>query len=173
MSLSELRSDDRRWRIGVLGGPNLTRVQLSSGEVTWDELAKMIERWAADLGVEVVPFTSSYEARLLEFVHERNNGLDAYLVNPGGLFRFGESLRHVLSDARRPVIEVHLKNLSDLEGDSIFTSSMVGICAGLGEYSYLTALIGLVLALDDPSFLHPDGEAPTNRKHGKPRSLYG
>lgn len=173
MSLAEVRSGDRRWRIGVLAGPNLSRVRLSGGDSTWDRLAEQVVAWGDDLGIDTVPFQSNYEGRLLEFVHRENPNLDAYLINPGGLIRFGESLRHVLSDARRPVVEVHLENLPQLGGDSLFTASVLGICAGLREYSYLTALTALALALDDPSFLHPEGVAPTNRKDGKPRSLYG
>jgi 3-dehydroquinate dehydratase len=173
MTLKAVRSGDRRWRIGMLGGPNLSSVTLSGGDASWDQLAERVGTWGEDLGVEVVPFQSNYEGRLLEFVHHHNTELDAYLIDPGGLIRFGESLRHVLSDARRPVIEVHLENLPQLGGDSLFTASVIGLCAGMREYSYLAALVGLTLGLDDPTFLHPDGTAPTSRRDGKPRSLYG
>jgi 3-dehydroquinate dehydratase len=173
MSLKAIRSSDRAWRIGVLAGPNLSRVMLSGGEAAWDQLADQVVTWGEALGVEVVPFQSNHEGRLLEFVHRENAGLDGYLVNPGGLIRFGESLRHVLSESGHPAVEVHLENLPQLGGESHFTASLIGICAGLREHSYLAALTALTLALDDPTFLHPDGDAPTNRKDGKPRSLYG
>lgn len=166
MELKSLRSRDTKWRIVVLSGPNLGPQIERIGD-----LERTLQDWASQLGVEVEHFRSNHEGKLLEFIHASRAYADAYLVNPGGLVRVGESFRHALKDAKKPCVEVHLDN-AELAQKSIFSPSVLTIFSGLGSSSYLGALTALVLALDDVDFLHPEGTGPLNRSHGAPRSLY-
>ncbi|WP_318914528.1 type II 3-dehydroquinate dehydratase [Shinella zoogloeoides] len=134
-------------------------------------LEDLLQGWAADLGIEVEHFRSNHEGKLLEFVHEARERADAFLVNPGGLVRVGESLRHTLKDSKKPCAEIHMDN-AELNKKSIFSDSVLSIFSGFGPSTYLGALTALTLALDEPSFLHPQGDSPYNRAHGAPRSLY-
>jgi 3-dehydroquinate dehydratase-2 len=168
MQLRALREGDAPWRIVVLNGPNVGRMLAAV-----DGFDAQLAAWGASLGVQVEQFTSNHEGRLLEHIHATSAATHGYLVNPGGLTVIGESLRHALRDAKRPHVEVHLDN-RELSGQtSIFAPSVTGIVSGLEQYSYLGALVALVLALDDPSFLQPDSTDPISRPHGAPRSLYG
>lgn len=166
MRLSDLRKGNTKWHIVVLGGPG---VRATLGDM--DEFEKALEEWASQLGIEIEHFQSNHEGRLLEFVHSSRDRASAYLVNPGGLVRVGESLRHTLKDAKKPCVEVHLDN-GELRRQSIFAPSVLTIFSGLGRSSYVGAMTALVLALDDVDFLHPEGTGPLNRSHGAPRSLY-
>lgn len=166
MQLKELRKSKTSWRIVVLGGPNLGPQMQQVGN-----LEELLQDWARDLGIEVEHFRSNHEGKLLEFVHESRERADAYLINPGGLVRVGESLRHTLKDSKKPCAEIHMDN-AELGQNSIFSASVLSIFSGLGPSSYLGALIALTLALDDADFLHPQGDSPYNRSHGTPRSLY-
>lgn len=166
MRLSDLRTGNTKWRIVVLGGPG---VRATLGDM--DEFERTLQEWASQLGVEVEHFQSNHEGKLLEFVHSSRDRANAYLVNPGGLVRVGESLRHTLKDAKKPCVEVHLDN-EELLQRSIFAPSVMTIFSGLGRSSYVGAMTALVLALDDVDFLHPEGTGPLNRSHGAPRSLY-
>ena len=166
MRLSDLRTGDARWHIVVLGGPG---VRAELGDIK--EFEKSLKESASQLGVEVEHFQSNHEGKLLEFVHSSRDRASAYLVNPGGLVRVGESLRHTLKDAQKPSVEIHLQN-KDLGQRSIFAPSVLSIFSGLGPSSYLGAMTALVLALDDIDFLNPEGTGPLNRSHGAPRSLY-
>lgn len=168
MDLRALRSGESAWRIIVLNGPNVGRMLAAS--VGFDAL---LDAWGASLGVRVEQFTSNHEGRLLEHIHATSADTHGYLVNPGGLTVIGESLRHALRDAKRPHVEVHLDN-RELSGQtSIFAPSVTGIVSGLDRFSYLGALVALVLGLDDAAFLAPDSTDPISRPHGAPRSLYG
>ena len=167
MALQSLRTSDKRWSIAVLNGPNTSR-EVGPAEAFEDELGA----WADELGVSVQHVQSNHEGELLEFVHANAATVDGFLVNPGGLVRVGESLRHVLKDAKKPSLEVHQRQ-SELRGQSIFAPSVTGIFAGLGRHAFLGALVALTLGLDDLDFLNPDGTSEINRSHGNPRSLYG
>ncbi len=166
MELKELRSGNTKWRVVVLGGPNLGPQMQTIGN-----LDGLLQEWARDIGIKVEHFRSNHEGKLLEFVHESRERADAFLVNPGGLVRVGESLRHTLKDSKKPCAEIHIEN-AELGHNSIFSASVLSIFSGLGSSSYLGALVALTLALDDIDFLHPQGDSPYNRSHGTPRSLY-
>lgn len=166
MRLADLRTRDTKWHIIVLGGPG---VKAGLGDMA--EFEKTLQASAAQLGVTVEHFQSNHEGKLLEFVHSSRDRANAYLVNPGGLVRVGESLRHTLKDAKKPSVEIHLDN-RELGNQSIFSPSVLSIFSGLGPSSYLGAMAALVLALDDIDFLNPEGTSPLNRSHGAPRSLY-
>jgi 3-dehydroquinate dehydratase len=166
MKLKNLRKGDRQWSIAILNGPNVSSDLSSVGNFD-----AVLKDWALDLGITIEHFQSNHEGKLLEFIHRSAATTNAYIVNPGGLTRVGESLRHALKDAKRPVVEVHFEN-KELAARSIFSPSVTCIFSGLRQSSYLGALVAVVLALDDPDFLHPEGVAPTNIAHGTPRSLY-
>ncbi len=166
MKLSSIRNGTRNWKVVVLSGPNLS--SRLDGIGNFEEL---LNTWASDLGIQIEHFRSNHEGKLLEFIHASRETANAYLVNPGGLVRVGESFRHALKDAKKPCVEVHLDNV-ELQKKSIFSASVLTIFSGLGKSSYLGALVALVLALDDKDFLHPEGTGPLNRSHGAPRSLY-
>jgi 3-dehydroquinate dehydratase II len=164
--LSKLRSADTRWNIAVLSGPNMAAALRSV-----PDFADQLDGWAQALKVQVRHVQSNHEGQLLEFIHESAAATNGYIVNPGGLTRVGESLRHCLKDAKTPTVEVHWNN-AELASDSIFAPSVTSIFSGLGPFAVLGALTSLVLALDDIDFLNPDGKGEFNRAHGAPRSLY-
>ncbi|WP_223565181.1 type II 3-dehydroquinate dehydratase [Agrobacterium tumefaciens] len=166
MRLAELRKLDTKWHIIVLGGPG---IKPGIGDLV--EFQRTLQAAATQLGITVEHFQSNHEGKLLEFVHSSRDRANAYLVNPGGLVRVGESLRHTLKDAKKPTVEVHLDN-RELRTQSIFAPSVLSIFSGLGQSSYLGGMVALVLALDDMDFLNPEGTSPLNRSHGAPRSLY-
>ncbi|MEU1517627.1 type II 3-dehydroquinate dehydratase [Streptomyces sp. NPDC005811] len=167
MDLKTLRTTDQRWEIAILSGPN-TRRRFQPA----DEFERELRSWGDSLGIAVRHVQSNHEGKLLEYVHAHAGQVDGFLVNPGGLVRVGESLRHVLKDARKPAIELH-PSQAELRGESIFAPSVTGIFAGPDRHAVLGALVALSLALDDLDFLHPEGTSEINRSHGNPRSLYG
>ena len=168
MRLTDLRHGDEEWRIAVLNGPALTRNLAAVGDIE-----RLLAEWGGQLGVTVEHFASNHEGRILEFIHASSDATHAYIVNPGGVTTTGESLRHALRDAKRPHVEVHLDKRTHDFARSIFAPSVTTIFAGLGEFSYLGALVSIVLSLDDDDFLGPHGTSEINRSAGAPRSLFG
>ena len=162
------RAGDRRHKIAVIDGPNMSSLGNRSKQVygpiaSLDDLKSFVTGFGTDLGVDVECFSSNYQGAILEFIHESAHRVDGYLINPAGATTIGEAIRHALQDADRPVIEVHFANISAApamprglnsgELKSTFTHSATGMCMGMRQYSYTGALLAMVQALDDDTFL--------------------
>ncbi|SDB81862.1 3-dehydroquinate dehydratase [Raineyella antarctica] len=161
-------NDGKRWRIGVIDGPNMSFIGREKGArhhnlQSWDELRDLVAATGDRLGVEILHTVSNYEGRILEWIHAEGPGLDGLLVNPGGLTTYGEGLRHALEENGTPYVEVHLFNpvqyyasvSPHIRLESRLTSSAQGVVAGFGEHGYVAALVGLVSYLDGFSEADP------------------
>jgi 3-dehydroquinate dehydratase-2 len=128
-----------------------------------DDLKRFVADFGNRLGVEVESFSSNYEGAILEYIHESAVRVDGYIINPAGLTTVGEGVRNALEDTGMPFVEVHFANITSPPGSagslgsgpihSSFTHAATGMCMGLRQYSYVAALTGLVMALDDVGFL--------------------
>lgn len=162
------RAGERRHRIAVIDGPNMSSLGRRSKQVygaisSLADLQGFVVDYGADLGVDVETFDSNHEGNILEYIHESGERVDGYIINPAGLTTKGEGVRHALEDTGLPVVEVHFSNIQagagsarGLGGGSIassFTHTATGLCMGLRHYSYIGALTALVHALDDQGFL--------------------
>ncbi|GAA4674610.1 type II 3-dehydroquinate dehydratase [Gordonia humi] len=159
------------WRLAVIDGPNMpnlgNRDKKLYGEIaSLADLQSLVRDFAETLNVTVDQFASNHEGEILDFIHRTASKVDGYIINPAGLTTYGEATRHALDDTKKPVMEVHFSNTARhfagvvppyLEQKSRFTYSATGLVMGLRQYSYLGAMLGLVLALDDETFL--DGGA--------------
>ena len=156
-----IRTGDRRWRIGLLNGPNMPnlgrREHARFGSVrSLRELEDRVGQLAEALGVELSQtFASNHEGEILDWIHSQTDSLDGLLVNPAGLTWTGEATRHALYDSGLPVIEVHFANPALRGKPSIFSDAAVGTCQGLRKHSYSAALVAMVAMLDDDDFTHP------------------
>jgi 3-dehydroquinate dehydratase II len=159
--LSAIRTGDRRWRIGLLNGPNMLHLEKREkdrfGSVgTIKDLELRVARLAEALGAELTrTCVSNHEGEILDWIQTQTDDLDGLLVNPGGLTWTGEATRHALYDAGLPVVEVHFANPGRRGKPSVFSDSVVGTCQGLRKHSYTAALVALVAMLDDGDFSKP------------------
>lgn len=167
------RSSNRRHKIAVIDGPNMSSLGNRSKTVygsiaSLDDLQRFVTDFGNQLGVEVETFASNYDGAILEFIHESASRVDGYIINPAGSTTVGEAVRHALEDTERPVMEVHFANVSAAEGmprglpsgrlKSVFTHSATGLCMGMRQYSYIGALTALTYSLDDSTFLGQSDE---------------
>jgi 3-dehydroquinate dehydratase-2 len=172
--LPALRRTSRRWIIQLLDGPNMKYLgrrdpALFGSIASIEALHNLVTTFGAALGVQIDTFVSDYEGDLLKQVHGSAATADGYLVNPGGLTSVSEAWRHALAETRKPVVEVQFYNLATRNEVSVFTPSVIGRVMGFREYSYIAGLLGLVLGLDDETFLNPDApDSLTVRRNGVP-----
>lgn len=159
--------DATRWTIAVIDGPNMSNLGARDRAIygpiaSLAELQQAVRSFAASLAVDVMPFASNHEGEILEFIHETGKEVDGYVINPAGLTTYGEATRHALGDSGRPYVEVHFANIvqhfthvapGGPAYQSRFSATATGVVFGLRQYSYLGGLLGLVLALDDPTYL--------------------
>lgn len=166
----ERDEEAKRWRIGVIDGPNMSfvgreKTMRHHNLASWEQLRDLVASTGDRLGIEVLHTVSNYEGKILEWIHAEGPQLDGLVVNPGGLTTYSEGLRHALEENGKPYIEVHLFNpvthfaavSPHIRLESRLTSSAQGMVAGFGEHSYVAALVGLVGFLD--GFAAPQGGA--------------
>ena len=133
--------------VNVINGPNLGRLGLREpqvyGRTTHDELAALINKTAAELGLTVVVRQSDNEAELLDWIHRAADAGEPVVLNAGGLTHTSVALRDACAELRAPLIEVHISNVYDREEfrrHSYLSGVATGLIVGLGVQGYLLAL---------------------------------
>lgn len=156
----------RRWRLALIDGPNMPNLG-ARDEAIYGPIRSLADlhayagEFAGELGVDLRAMSSNHEGEILDFIHGAAAEVDGFLINPAGLTTYGEATRHALADSKRPFVEVHFANLARHMEDismtrrleSRFTKTAVGLVMGMRQYGYLGAMLALVAALDDESFL--------------------
>ena len=133
--------------VQVINGPNLGRLGRREpdvyGATTHDQLAGLIEREAAALGLHAVVRQSDSEAELLEWVHQAADAGDPVILNAGGLTHTSVALRDACAELKAPLIEVHISNIfarEEFRHHSYLSPVATGVIVGLGVRGYLLAL---------------------------------
>jgi 3-dehydroquinate dehydratase-2 len=131
----------------VLNGPNLGRLGSREPEVygstTHDELVKLIEQEADELGLKAVVRQSDSEADLLNWIHAAADAKDPVILNAGALTHTSVALRDACAELRAPLIEVHISNVHTREAfrhHSYISAVATGVIVGLGVQGYVLAL---------------------------------
>ena len=131
----------------VLNGPNLGRLGRREpdvyGSTTHDELVALIEREAAELGLNAVVRQSDSEADLLGWIHAAADAGDPVILNAGALTHTSVALRDACTELRAPLIEVHISNVharEEFRRHSYLSAVATGVIVGLGVQGYLLAL---------------------------------
>ncbi|HEU4621278.1 MAG TPA: type II 3-dehydroquinate dehydratase [Burkholderiaceae bacterium] len=131
----------------VLHGPNLnllgTREPQVYGRTTLKEIEAELNAWARAKSVTLESFQSNHEGALIDRIHAaRSEGVNAIVINPGGLTHTSVALRDALVGVGIPFIEVHLSNVHAREAfrhRSFLSDVAVGVVAGLGPFGYYAA----------------------------------
>ena len=132
----------------VLNGPNLNLLGEREPEVygrgTLEEINRMMDSEGQKFGVELKFFQSNHEGMLIDRLHEERKWYDAVIMNPGALAHYSWALRDAVAAVGKPMIEVHLSDLSKREEfrrHSVFEGLVnVRIIMGRGPQGYINAL---------------------------------
>ncbi len=139
-------------KILLLNGPNLnllgTREPQLYGATTLAEVEAMCRELAAGHGATLEAFQSNHEGALIDRIHAaRGDGVDAIVINPGGLTHTSVALRDALVGVAIPFIELHVSNVYAREPfrhDSFLSAVAKGVLAGFGVDGYRMALLHLL-----------------------------
>ncbi|BBZ44700.1 type II 3-dehydroquinate dehydratase [Mycobacterium parmense] len=133
--------------VQVINGPNLGRLGRREpdvyGDTSHDQLAALIEREAAALGVRAVVRQSDSEAELLDWIHAAADAGQPVILNAGGLTHTSVALRDACAELAAPLIEVHISNVharEEFRRHSYLSPVATGVIVGLGIQGYLLAL---------------------------------
>jgi 3-dehydroquinate dehydratase II len=133
--------------INVINGPNLGRLGRRQPEVyghaTHADLVALIEREAAELGLDVRVRQSDSEAELLGWIHDAADAAEPVILNAGALTHTSIALRDACAELSAPLIELHISNVharEEFRHSSYLSAVATGVIVGLGVQGYLLAL---------------------------------
>ncbi len=134
----------------VLSGPNLqllgTREPEIYGKDTLDDIHRMLQDRAAELGVRVRCAQSNHEGQLCDWIAAAKKDACGILLNAGAYTHTSIALHDALKAVALPAIEVHLSNPEAREPfrhGSLIAAACVGKVTGFGAMSYVLALQAL------------------------------
>ncbi|KAF3997420.1 type II 3-dehydroquinate dehydratase [Glaciimonas immobilis] len=137
----------------LLNGPNLnllgTREPEVYGSITLADVVLVAETQAEQAGVRLSHFQSNHEGALIDRIHAaKAEGVDAIVINPGGLTHTSVALRDALAGVAIRFVEIHISNVHQREEfrhHSYLSGIAVGVICGLGIDGY-SAAIGFAIA---------------------------
>lgn len=132
----------------LLNGPNLNLLGTREPEVYGKETLADIETAATAqaqaAGATLVCYQSNHEGALIDRIHAaRTEGIEAIVINPGGLTHTSVALRDALAGVAIPFVEVHISNVHGREAfrhHSFLSAIAVGTICGLGTDGYRFAI---------------------------------
>jgi 3-dehydroquinate dehydratase-2 len=135
-------------KILLLNGPNLNRLGTREpdvyGRITLAEVVDSLARTVAQAGGQFSHFQSNHEGELIDRIHTApEEGVDAIVINPGGLTHTSVSLRDALASIAIPFYEVHLSNIYQRESfrhHSYLSDIASGVVCGFGVDGYRMAV---------------------------------
>ena len=132
----------------LLNGPNLnllgTREPEVYGASTLADVEQAARAQATAAGATLSCFQSNHEGALIDRIHAaRGEGVDAIIINPGGLTHTSVALRDALAGVAIPFVEVHISNIYQRESfrhHSFLSAIALGTICGLGIEGYRFAI---------------------------------
>ncbi len=142
-------------KILVIHGPNLNllgkRDPTKYGTLTMADINQQLQGIATALDCELDFFQSNHEGAIIDFLQRASSrAADGVIINPGALVRYGYSLRQAFVDLNKPVIEVHMSNISKTGVNlsvNVLEDVRIDQVVGLKEGSYYEALKKLIMYL--------------------------
>lgn len=134
-------------RILVLNGPNLNRLDLRErsyyGDITYQDICRVVEDAAQELGFSVDIKQSNDEADLVNWLHEAADQKIPVVFNPAAFTHYSYAIRDAVVMLKAPCIEVHISNplsREEFRHTSVISGVVAGTIAGFGLDSYRLAI---------------------------------
>ena len=114
------------------------------GATTLADIEQAAAQQAQAAGASIACFQSNHEGALIDRIHAaREEGVDAIVINPGGLTHTSVALRDALAAVAIPFVEVHISNIHQREAfrhHSYLSAIARGVICGLGPDGYRFAI---------------------------------
>ena len=106
-------------KILVLNGPNINMLGIREpgiyGKQSYAELLRLLDVWAAELGVELEHYQSNHEGCLVDKIQEAYGIFDGIVINPAAYTHTSVAILDALKAVGIPAVEVHISDVSKRE----------------------------------------------------------
>ena len=106
-------------RILVLNGPNINMLGIREpgvyGSQSYGELLRLLDQWAAELGVEMEHYQSNHEGCLVDKIQAAYGCFDGIVINPAAYTHTSIAILDALKAVAIPTVEVHISNVDARE----------------------------------------------------------
>ena len=131
----------------ILNGPNLNLLGVREPEIygnrTYNDLCKLIEAYAAQIGVEVEIRQTNHEGTLVDWLQEAKGRFDGIVLNPAAYTHTSVALLDAVLAVGVPTVEVHISDPMEREAFrriSYVRAACVACVRGDGLEGYLEAM---------------------------------
>lgn len=130
----------------VIHGPNLnllgTREPEIYGNLTLDQINKMLYQEAKKFDIELEIHQSNFEGEIIDIIH-KNRECAGIVINPAAYTHYSIAILDAIKGVTAPVVEVHLSNIHQREEfreKSVTAKGCIGQISGFGAFSYILGL---------------------------------
>jgi len=142
-------------KILVLNGPNINMLGIREPDVygknTFADLLALLDRVAAEEGIEIEQYQSNHEGCLVDKIQQAYGKFDGIVINPAAYTHTSVAILDALKAVSIPAVEVHI---SDVDSREDFRQiSYAGLACqktikGLGFEGYRQAVLFLKNSLN-------------------------
>lgn len=132
----------------IINGPNLNMLGVREPEIygrqSYEELVRLIQRHAAEIGVEAAVFQSNHEGAIVDCIQQAYfDGVDGIVMNPAAYTHTSVAILDALKAVSIPTVEVHISAVDqreDFRQVSYVRRAAVATISGKGFAGYLEAM---------------------------------
>ena len=103
----------------VLNGPNINMLGIREpgiyGSNSFQDLLKLLDKTAADLGVTMKHFQSNHEGALVDEIQAAYGHFDGIVINPAAYTHTSVAILDALKAVSIPAVEVHISDVDARE----------------------------------------------------------
>ena len=143
-------------KILVLNGPNINMLGIREpgvyGSQSFTELLRLLDVWAAELGIEMTHFQSNHEGCLVDQIQDAYGKFDGIVINPAAYTHTSIAILDALKAVAIPAVEVHISDVSqreDFRQISYAGKACIKTIMGQGLDGYRQAMVFLAEVLND------------------------
>ena len=101
-------------RILIIDGPNINMLGIREPNVygyqTFDDIKKLRQTKADELGVEIFQFQSNHEGAIIDMIQDSYQKFDSIIINPAAYTHTSIAILDALKAVCLPAVEVHISD---------------------------------------------------------------
>ena len=103
----------------VINGPNINMLGIREpgvyGSQSYAELLRLLDVWAAELGVEMEHYQSNHEGCLVDKIQQAYGKIDGIVINPAAYTHTSIAILDALKAVGIPAVEIHISDVKARE----------------------------------------------------------